>query len=369
MSRAPRPPALAPEAAGDVPAAEADLVLTAPGRLQVRRARPPARPLAPGQALVQVDCVSLCGSDYRLYRGTYGGPRAYPIRFGHEWAGRVVDAGPGAEDLLGAAVTGDCSRWCGACDRCAADRNLCRHVEKFGITIDGFSTRWRTVEARYLYPDPYGLDPRLLALAEPFAVALHGLDRLLNARPAPEPLLIIGAGALGLCCLLAATRHHGLREVHLLEADPARRALLRDRFPGLPVLGPEAAAGDLDGYAAIAAAARYPAVVECAGAPQALDAALTLAAPGGAVLALGLAPAAPARTGLIVTKGLTVHGSIGGTGAFPEALRFLSRHGAEVRRLLLTGCHPATDAARALADGARPGRTKTQIRFEGTDDA
>ena len=79
-----------------------DLLLTAPGELRAAVSVPPLPALGPDDVLVEVDRVTLCGSDHRLFDGTYGGPRRYPIRFGHEWSGRVVDTGPngdGSADL------------------------------------------------------------------------------------------------------------------------------------------------------------------------------------------------------------------------------------------------------------------------------
>ena len=61
------------------------LILTGRKELQLIDA---PEPLAPGsgEVLVEIGRVTLCGSDYALYDGTYHGPCAYPVRFGHEWA-------------------------------------------------------------------------------------------------------------------------------------------------------------------------------------------------------------------------------------------------------------------------------------------
>jgi len=51
-------------------------------------------PDRPGEELVRMTAVGLCGSDVGLYLGTYEGPKNYPIYFGHEWSG-VVEADMG----------------------------------------------------------------------------------------------------------------------------------------------------------------------------------------------------------------------------------------------------------------------------------
>ncbi|MGW4078818.1 zinc-dependent alcohol dehydrogenase [Streptomyces asiaticus] len=340
-----------------------DLLLTGPGELRSSDTSPPLPALRPDDVVVEVDRVTLCGSDHRLYDGTYGGPRSYPIRFGHEWSGRVVDAGAGARPLLGRLVTGDCSRWCGRCPRCAADRNVCHHIQKFGITVDGFSTRHRTVDSRYLYADDFDLGAGLLALSEFFAVAHHGLCRI--PLHEDDDVLVIGAGALGLASRLLLTHEYKVRSVCVMEADPAKAALVAGLFPDAvlrtppPVGGPGAA-----DYAALTKDARYPVVVECSGSEHGMNTALALALPLGRVLCFGLRSSANLRTDLLVAKSLTLSGSIGGTGSFRGVQAFLADHREEAARLV-THRLPAGRAGEAFAPaphGTTP-RIKTQILF------
>ncbi|MGH3900181.1 MAG: zinc-dependent alcohol dehydrogenase [Pseudonocardiaceae bacterium] len=345
-----------------------DVQITAPRTIQVRWAAAAAK-LSSGEALVEIDRVSLCGSDYRLYDGTYGGPMAYPMRFGHEWSGRVLEAGPAVGLAPGTPVTGDCSRYCSSCDRCVRDRNLCRTIEKFGLTVPGFSIRRRVVDQRYLYPDPYDLDPGVLALTEIFAVAMHGLAAVLPdlpTAPYPDAVLIVGAGALGMATMIAAAHHYGIGEVHLLEIDAEKAASVRRRAGTAQIIdAPEPGAIDgLKTYAAISAMATYPLVVDCSGSALGLSTALALADVRGMVLCFGLGSHGPSRTDLVVTKALTVQGSIGGTGAFPDALALLSRQ-QDLARTLLTHLYPAAKARDAFeSTAADPTRIKTQITFD-----
>src|SRR5512132_2872444 len=87
------------------------LDIVAPGLVRARRdvGRPE---LSPGEARVDIRHLSLCGSDYKLFTGAYGGPCAYPLAFGHEWAGTVREVRDGSGRIRpGDVVTGDCSRW------------------------------------------------------------------------------------------------------------------------------------------------------------------------------------------------------------------------------------------------------------------
>jgi L-iditol 2-dehydrogenase len=346
-----------------------DLLLTAPGHIQVGPPTPPPTRLGADHVLVEVDRLTLCGSDYRLFDGTYGGPRRYPIRFGHEWAGRVLAAGAHGESLVGASVTGDCSRWCGCCPHCMTDRNLCANIEKFGLTVDGFSTRLRTVHQRHLYVDRFGLGAPILALAEFFAVALHGLRRVAPDRDATalrDGVLIVGAGALGLASYLLLSRYFGVGDVVLAESDPVKVGEVRCRFPDALFTDPLDAAelDSLRSYQAIRAAARYGCVVECSGTADGFNAALARVAQGGRMLCFGLGSGLAVRTDLLVTKGVTVVGSIGGTGEFEDVLAFFARHGSEAYRLV-TATYPAERAERALVGARTAAAIKTQLTFGG----
>ncbi|MFX4291773.1 alcohol dehydrogenase catalytic domain-containing protein [Streptomyces bohaiensis] len=346
-----------------------DLVVTAPGRLDVRPAAP-ARPNGPDEVVVEVDRVTLCGSDYGLFHGTYGGPSRYPLRFGHEWSGRVVAAGRHARPLLGRAVTGDCSRWCGACRQCREDRNRCERIEKFGLTVDGFSVRRRTVHRRYLYPDDHGLAPGTLAMAEFFAVVHHAL-RPVAAAARGADVLVVGAGALGLAAQLLLARAFGAGGVTVMERDPAKRRTVAGLLEPVTELGPPPDPDDLaavDGYRAMARRARHPLVVECSGTIEGVNCALALAGLGATVVWLGLPRPGTLRPDLVVAKGLTVRGSIGGTGDFPAAMRFLADH-EERAAAFVTHRHPAAAAARALAAGPAERAAAVKVQLDLTTDA
>lgn len=109
-------------------------------------------------ALIRIQYVGICGSDIHLFNGSYNGPHSYPMRFGHEWSGVVEAVGSDVTAVkVGDVVTGDCSRFCGKCPSCGKDRNLCEHIEKFGITIDGASAEYILRDEKYLYKAPEGI--------------------------------------------------------------------------------------------------------------------------------------------------------------------------------------------------------------------
>lgn len=303
---------------------------------------------------VRVDHISLCGSDFALYHGRYRGPAAYPIRFGHEWSGKVEAVGAAVTRVaVGDYVTGDCSKWCGECPSCAFDRNLCQSVGKFGITEHGMSQNHVVIDERYLYSDKLGIGPEFLALAEPFAVALHSIRRAGAAGPQPPGgAAIVGGGAIGLCVYLLFRYHFGWRQLQLFEESARKRELIQRCFPEIVTSCQEVEDfSQLDTYRSLYRDGT-PYVFEASGSAAGLSLATALAAPGGTVAMVGFLSEPYALLNIVTLKALRLVGSIGGTGAFEDVLSFLAAHRATVARLV-TGHYSATQAEQAFIDGSR----------------
>jgi threonine dehydrogenase-like Zn-dependent dehydrogenase len=344
------------------------LRLTGRRQVEIVALDEPPRPPADDEALVAVRRVTLCGSDYALFEGSYRGPCTYPVRFGHEWSGVVLEAGRGTGLRGGEIVTGDCSVWCGSCPQCALDRNLCRAIEKYGITRDGFSAEVVRVPARYLYPDRHGLGFELLALTEVFAVALHAIHRAGSRPSEPDgPTLVSGAGPVGLAVYLLLWHAFGWRRLELFDPAESRLEFLRARFPEHALtseLHPEGSVAR--SYAEIQRRARYALVFETSGAAAAVDTAVDVAAPRGTVVLLAV-PAGAAQAGPVVLKALGLLGSIGGTGEFHEVMDFFARH-TELARRCVTASFPYR-RAQAAFEADRVHNLKVQLDFESREEA
>nr|VFK29636.1 MAG: L-gulonate 5-dehydrogenase [Candidatus Kentron sp. MB]VFK74848.1 MAG: L-gulonate 5-dehydrogenase [Candidatus Kentron sp. MB] len=339
------------------------LLIRRPGVVEITSA-PILCALRSKDVRVQVARVTLCGSDYALFNGRYGGPSTYPIRFGHEWAGIVEEVGEEVDDLSpGDQVTGDCSKWCGTCPNCADDKNLCQHIGKFGITEDGYAQRSLVVPRRYLYPDHHNLPLDLLALAEPFAVAMHAIGRVgTQGGEARDRTVVIGAGALGVALSLLLQRCLGWRNVTLWEASPAKRQLIQHHFPcaGLDVVAP---GESIDGYTynALYGGDSPRVVFEASGSRSGLELALRIAGPRATVVSLGFLTEPVAEMRHISVKSLTVLGSIGGTGEFSQVLEFLSNH-RDLVKPMITACYPYHNVENAFGEGSNKDRhIKVQI--------
>lgn len=243
----------------------------------VRTVEVPVPDPGPGEILVRVEAAGICGTDRHLFRGEF--PSAPPVTLGHEFAGRIVAAGPGAGLPEGALVACDPNDWCGRCDACLRGRvNLCARNVATGIHRDGGFAEYAAFPARKAIVLPHGLDPRLGAFCEPLACTLHGLD---VGAPVPgERVLVLGGGVIGLLAVGLA-RLAGA-DVMLLTRHPAKRALAETLGAGLT--------------AATAAEARtaWPEgadlTLECAGVPETVAGAAALTRSGGRVVVLGVLP-------------------------------------------------------------------------------
>ena len=183
-------------------------VMTGPREAGVEEVPDPVA--APGEVVVDVRRVGICGTDVELYSGgmayLHTGRSWYPLRIGHEWAGVVREAGVGVDPAwVGRRVTGDTMLGCGECRRCLAGRHhVCERLVEVGISLGrpGALAERLAVPARSLHALPDTVDDELGALVEPGGNAVRAVRA---AALAPgERLLVAGAGPIGLLAALFA---------------------------------------------------------------------------------------------------------------------------------------------------------------------
>jgi L-iditol 2-dehydrogenase len=326
---------------------------------------------AGSQVLIRTHAVGLCGSDSGLYLGSYEGPKNYPLYFGHEWSGTVKAVGPDVTRFApGDKVTGDCSLYCGVCQFCGRDKNLCQHIEKFGITVDGASRQLFLQDEKYLYRAHPAADLDLVALSEPLAVGAHAARRVHEARPglAREKVLVLGGGTIGLACLFALKVLEGCEYVELYD-------LVEERVTKAVAAG---AAGPTDvaaaagqgsgeagsaGYGGLYSGRGYDAVFETSGSAAAFAMAVDLLRPLGTVMALGFIPSVQFSLKQITFKAAQVIGSIGGTGEFDRVLGFVAGY-PELAAQLVSHRVPFEEVGRAFDLAADRGRSmKVLLQF------
>lgn len=174
--------------------------VTRPGAVTVAEVDAP-RPRA-GEALLRVCYAGICGSDIQTFRGTQ--PFAsYPRVPGHEFSAEIVELGGASEDFaVGDVVTGVPYFQDGTCYSCRRGLiNACVHNETMGVHRDGAFQELITMPLDRLHTAD-GVDPRDLALVEPFSIGYHAVLRADVAEG--DRVLVLGAGAIGLLTMLSA---------------------------------------------------------------------------------------------------------------------------------------------------------------------
>jgi threonine dehydrogenase-like Zn-dependent dehydrogenase len=260
------------------------LVVERPGASAVRQVPEPVP--GPGEVLVEVAAAGICGSDLELLDGSRPAAFvAYPVVPGHEWAGRVLAAGPGVQGFApGDPVVAEGLRACGVCARCAEGRtNICTAAyAETGFTHPGALAERLVVPAGLLHRLPADRPLAPAALLEPAACVASGLLEVGMPLPGSR-VAVVGDGPLGLLALLL-----------LATATPAELVLVGGR-PARSAFGPGCgatrvvAAGDEAALAGLAG--RFDAVVEASNAPAGAATAVGLLRRGGSALLLGISGA------------------------------------------------------------------------------
>ncbi|MCP4286210.1 MAG: alcohol dehydrogenase catalytic domain-containing protein [Gammaproteobacteria bacterium] len=174
----------------------------------------------PGEALVKLEAVGICGSDMHAYHGQ-DARRIPPLILGHEAVG-VVQNG----DQQGKRVVLNPLMTCGTCDHCQGGRsNLCAERELIGMRLAGAFAQYVTIPERNLLDMPQEMDPVIASLAEPAATSLHAIflaEKVLY-RPLSEcRALVLGGGSIGAFAALML-KGKGCADVYLGDTNPLRR--------------------------------------------------------------------------------------------------------------------------------------------------
>jgi L-iditol 2-dehydrogenase len=179
----------------------------------------------PGDVLVRVRAVGVCGSDLHGYLG-HTGRRVPPLVMGHEAAGEVVAAGAGVRSLRpGDRVATNTIAACGQCRPCrAGTRSLCERRRILGMDAPGAYAEYVVWPEDSLPGLPDGLSYEAGALAEPLAVALHAVD--IAAIRRGDVVFIAGGGPIGVLAHLLA-RIAGAGKIIVSDLHAERRSSAR----------------------------------------------------------------------------------------------------------------------------------------------
>lgn len=166
--------------------------------------------------LLEIQACGVCGSDMHFYETDednyilYPGLTKFPTILGHEFSGKVVEAGEDVKKLkVGDYVTVEEMIWCGRCTACRNGYpNHCENLEEIGFTIPGAFSSYLAVDEKFCWKvdgilERYGLERGLeiAALSEPTSVSYNAMfERAGGFRPG-HFVSVFGLGPIGLAAV------------------------------------------------------------------------------------------------------------------------------------------------------------------------
>jgi threonine dehydrogenase-like Zn-dependent dehydrogenase len=321
-------------------------VLNAPGEGWVQEV--PAPVAAPGEVVVDVERVGVCGTDVDFFTGEmvylHQGYASYPMRLGHEWAGTVASVGTEVDPAwVGRRVMGDTMLGDGTCRRCRkGHQHVCENRQEVGVRggRPGALAEQLAVPVTSLHALPDSVDAVLGALVEPGGNAFRAEQA---AAIAPgDRALVLGPGSIGL--LVAMFARAAGAEVQLMGRSEESLAYARslgfehvwteDNLPDHP----------------------FDAVIDASNAAHLPARALDLVEPAWRVVYIGLA-GSPSNidTRTLVLKDVTAVGVLSGSPGLDATIAAYASGAVDPRPLVAATV--SLEQVSAVLAGERPGAT------------
>jgi L-iditol 2-dehydrogenase len=323
-------------------------VLGDPGQLLLREKPVPVPKRA--EVLVRIDAVAICATDLEII---YNGPPAliegglpHNKNFtpGHEYMGTVAALGPGVDEYsIGQRVTVEIHAGCGQCKRCREGMYTACHnyglnygeVDKGhranGFTTDGGFCEYQVNNINTLIAIPDEMSDAEATLVVTAGTAMYGLTEL-GGLVAGESVVVTGPGPIGLLGV-AVAKAMGASPVILTGTRDARLAIGRELGADFVV--------NVRNEDAVAAAKRLCGgkgvdyVIECSGAPNAVNDAIRMVNRGGKVcLAAFPHQETPVDVAHIVRNNIYLYGIRGeGKSATHRAQAFMAQKRFDATRI------------------------------------
>ncbi|MBY0514757.1 MAG: zinc-binding alcohol dehydrogenase family protein [Gemmataceae bacterium] len=243
---------------------------------------PPAP--GPGDAVVKVHRVGVCGTDYSGYLGKM--PFfSYPRIPGHELGVEVVAVGLGVTTVKpGDRASIEPYINCQTCYSCARGyTNCCENHKTLGVHIDGGLQPLFTIPARKLHVSTK-LTFEQLALVETLGIGLHAVNR---AAPKPdETVLVIGAGPIGLSVIEFA-KLNGARVV-VMDLNEQRLRFAREKMGVAETIAAKGLDDDVKTFTDRTGGKLGNVVVDATGSAKSMTAAMNYVGFGGRLVWVGI---------------------------------------------------------------------------------
>ncbi len=326
-------------------------VLVEPGRIEMQD-RPVPRP-DPGDVLVRVSSVGVCGSDTHYYRhGRVGGfVVEAPLILGHEAAGTIVDVGENVDRRrIGERVSIEPQRPDPDSDETRRGLyNLCPHMRFFATPpVDGALCEYVTIGAGFAHRVPDSISDDAAALCEPLSVGIAAVRKAgVDGR---SRVLVTGAGPIGIVVTQLA-RAYGATDIVVSDPDEARRRQATS-FGATEVLDPTAQPiTDLG----------VDAFIDASGAATAVADGIRAVRPAGRVVLVGSgAESMELPTQVIQNRELVLTGVFRYANTWPTAIALVESGQVDLDAMV-TARYPLERTAEALDSDRTPGSVKSVV--------
>jgi 2-desacetyl-2-hydroxyethyl bacteriochlorophyllide A dehydrogenase len=291
------------------------------------------------EVLIRTAAIGICHSDYELLAGRYIIPINYPVRPGHEWSGEVVEVGKSVKGhKVGDRVIGECVF------------RTPERVHHFGFSTNGADCEYFAVLPSLLHKLPESINNKAATLIEPFTCGFYAI---LNSggTNASQTVVVSGGGTIGLVTAAAAIGMGA--SVIVLDPIPSRRNVAK-KIGATEALDPTAD-GVVERIKELTRGRGADLVVEASGHDASLAEIFNYVREEGRVSMVGIniGRKIPVVLGNIQIKNLTVRGSIGSPGIWPDAIRFLERTKLDLSPIQ-THEFPLAEAVKAFEFGKDP---------------
>ena len=148
--------------------------------------------------LIKIKTVSICGTDVHIYNwDAWSANRIKPpLIYGHEFAGEVVEVGPGVTNTkAGDFVSGECHIACGHCHNCRTGMaHICENTKIFGVDINGIFAEYAVIPAGNIWQNDPELPPEICSIQDPLGNAIH---TIFSTDIVGRDVAVLGVGPIG----------------------------------------------------------------------------------------------------------------------------------------------------------------------------
>ncbi len=250
--------------------------------------KPDPEIINPGDVLVRMKSVGVCGSDIHYYKEGRIGSQVvkFPFTLGHEGSGVVEKTGPAVKNVKpGDRIAFDPSMPCCKCDQCLSGRHhTCRNILFMGCPdqFEGCLSEFIVIPSLICYPLDDNISFEQAALSEPLSIGVY--SAMLGGDLKNAKIAILGSGPIGVSVMLSAAQY-GAAKIYMTDLLDERLSLARSlgaHWTGNP--DKQDIVGSILGQEAL----QLDVVFECCGKQEALNQAIALLKPGGRLVIVGV---------------------------------------------------------------------------------